>query len=306
MCCKNNVDRKGKFRKFLLYSPGMNEAIKYLAGRTIRPSAVEFSLIRLIVALVAAGLIIGTAFMGKDILNAYRVHSQVSQIAALDEAVNHFREKYEGLPGDLLAIRADRLGLPAGDGTPGHGDGDGKISPCNPGWQWHLGCETALFWSHLSVTEMIPDNFTADSRFINGRLTYVGSMGPYLPQAAIGEGVFITVWNSDQSQPSPQTQMPYGNYYEISRISGVEHEKMIDDSGAITPLQARDIDLKMDDGLPLSGRVAANGNADWPKQTWGTYARPGAANCVSEDNAYNTRRFLTAHAQLCHLAIELK
>ena len=41
-------------------------------------------------------------------------------------------------------------------------------APCNPGWQWHLGCETALFWAHLYVSGMISENFSADSRFTEG------------------------------------------------------------------------------------------------------------------------------------------
>jgi len=283
----------------------MGKAATQTIERSFFSTLTEFSLVKLVVALVVAGICIGLTFTGKELVKIYHVHSQVSQISSLDSAVARFREKYDGLPGDLLAITAQREGLPAGDGTPGHGDGDGKISPCNLGWQWHLGCETALFWSHLSVTGMISENFSADSRFIDHRLSHVGSMVPYLPKAAIGEDIYVAVWNSDASQPSPKPQLPYGNYYEISAINGVEQEKMLDNSNALTPEQAMEIDIKMDDGLPLSGRVVANGDANWPKETWGTYAKKGVSNCVFTDETYNTSYLLRAHAPLCHLAIKL-
>ncbi len=268
-------------------------------------SSAGFTLIQYAIVFIVVGLLAGFIIMSKEIVAIYKVHEQISQISRFDAAVTTFHTKYEGLPGDLLAISAERAGLPAGDGTPGHGDSDGKISPCNLGWQWHLGCETALFWSHLSVSGMISENFSADSRFVNSRLTKVGAMDPYLPQSAFGEGIYIAVWNSDASQPSPKPQIPYGNYYEISRIVGVSNEQMKDDSQAITPIEAQAVDAKIDDGMPLSGRVVVNGEADWPKFAWGSYAKPGVSSCVYTDNTYNTGYFLRANAPLCHIAIKL-
>jgi hypothetical protein len=264
-----------------------------------------FTLIHMAIVLMIVALLVSSAIMGEELVGAYRVHSQISQLATWDEAVRTFYDKFEGLPGDLLAIKAEREGLVTGDGTPGHGDNDGKISPCNLGWQWHLGCETALFWSQLADSGLIKDSYNADSRFTNGRLTHVGSLDPYLPQSSFGEGIYVTVWNTDKSQPSPGKQLPYGNYYEISRLRGVEEEKFIDDSKALTPAQSYAFDSKIDDGLPFSGRVVVNGDADWPKDAWGSFAKPDISNCVYIDNAYNITYLLRARAPLCHLAVRI-
>jgi hypothetical protein len=275
------------------------------SGKTFS-TPLQVTLIHMEIVLMLIGLFLGSALMGEELIQAYKVHSQVTQIAVFDEAVANFHSKYGGLPGDLLAVLATSQGLPAGNGTTSHSDGDGKISPCNLGWQWHLGCETALFWSHLSVSGMISENFSADSRFTESRLAHVGSMAPYLPRSPIGEGIYITVWNSDGSQPSPRPHLAYGNYYEISRISGADQEKLVDDSHALTPEQARSIDLKMDDGMPWTGRVIANGEANWPKEAWGSLAHSGVSNCVFTDKTYNTGYFLRARTPLCHLAIRLE
>jgi hypothetical protein len=285
--------------------PGIAPAIIPSPLRNSVVNMSGFTLVQLAILLMAMGLFVGGIMMGRELIETYHIHSEITQIGDLDAAIRQFYGKYEGLPGDLLAIKAEREGLPAGNGTPGHSDGDGNISPCNLGWQWHLGCETALFWSHLSVSGMIAENFTADSRFTDFRLSQVGSMFPYLPQSRLGEGIYIAVWNTNASQPSPRPQLPYGNYYEISGILGVIDEQMRDNSHVMTPAQAHAIDAKMDDGLPFTGRVLVNGEADWPKDAWGTFAKPGDASCVSPKKKYNIK-YLRSGTPLCHLAIKLE
>ena len=128
------------------------------------------TLAEIMVVLVVAGLFMGLIVFGEEVLRVSRLHAQISQIQHFNSAVSEFNDKFDGLPGDLLGVKADREGLPYGDGTPSHSDGDGKISPCNLGWQYHLGCETALFWVHLTVSVLISGRFTADVRRADERL----------------------------------------------------------------------------------------------------------------------------------------
>lgn len=263
----------------------------------------QYRLVELTAFLIILGLGLGGLLTGKELLERSRINSQITQLAEYDEAVANFYEKYDGLPGDLLYVSAQRHGLIYGDGTPGHGDGDGKISPCSLGWQWNLGCETALFWSQLGASGLISENFSADGRLGDGRLQTVGLMDPYLPRSPLGDGIYIAVWNTDAAQESPGQPIPYGNYYEISRISGIRRGRMNDDSAALTPVQAHAIDSKIDDGAPLTGRVVVNGDADWPRDAWGSYATPGDYSCVSEDHTYNIYNPARMHHRLCHLAV---
>jgi hypothetical protein len=260
-------------------------------------------LIDIVIVLVILGLLSGGLLIGGELIKLARIRSQISQIAKLDEAIAIFYEKYGGLPGDLLAISAERAGMSYGDGTPAHSDGDGKISPCNLGWQWSLGCETALFWSQLSAEGLISGNYSANNRLVDNRLLKGANLIPYMPVSPINENAYITVWSTDPAQPSPQPQLPYGNYYEITRINGITIGNFVDDSRALTPLQARAIDEKMDDGSPRTGRVVVNGEANWPYDAWGTFAKPGERNCVLPDHTYNSYEYMRANRALCHLAI---
>jgi hypothetical protein len=265
-----------------------------------------FMLAEIAVGLLIAGLAAGSLLAGHELAGLTKLHAQVSQLARFDEAVDNFHEKFDALPGDILAASAERQGLPAGDGTPAHSDGDGKISPCNSGWQWHLGCETALFWAQLSATGYIEDNFKADARLEDKRIQQVGFMAPYLPQSPMGEDVYVAIWSSSEDEMSPEPRLRYGNYYEISKISGIEEGKFIDNSNAISPLQAQALDKKIDDGFPLSGRVVANGSTDWPNDAWGSLAKPGTHNCVNKKHHYNVKEFPDAGQDLCHLAVALE
>jgi len=266
----------------------------------------NLTLLQTAIACVVGGLVIGSIFMAKDIIEISHLRAQISQIETFDAATADFFDKYDGLPGDLLSVSAQRSELVTGDGTPGHSDGDGKISPCNLGWQWNLGCETALFWGQLSSAGFIPDNFSADNTLFDRRLDKTSFIGPYLPQSPMDDGIYITVWNTDIAQESPAPRLPYGNYYEISRIHGIIEGKMVDDHNALTPLEARAIDEKMDDGSPLSGRVIVNGDTHWPEDAWGTLAKSGVNNCVSPEHYYNSYEYFKANRPICHLAIALK
>jgi hypothetical protein len=262
------------------------------------------TLAEVMVVLVVAGLFIGVILSGEEILRISRLRAQISQIGHFDEAIADFHDKYEGLPGDLLAVQADREGMPYGNGTPSHSDGDGKISPCNLGWQYHLGCETALFWAQLAEAGLISGSFTADSRLADERLEDAkATLAPYLPESPIGEGIYITVWNSDEAQESPAPRLPYGNYFELARIDRIEKEKIREKADAISPRQAAMIDSKIDDGTPYRGRILVNGGTTWPDDIWGTFAKPGSHNCVSPDDKYNTDNYFIARLPVCHLAI---
>jgi hypothetical protein len=271
-----------------------------------RKSRYLFSFTEVIIFLVVSGLLVGFVLSIGTILELSRMRAQISQLSHFDEAVTNFHEKFDGLPGDLLSVVAEREGLPAGNGTPSHSDGDGKISPCNPGWQNHLGCETALFWTHLASTGFIPGDFNADNRLTDERLVDVSvTLAPYLPQSPIREGVYVAVWNSDDEQPSPPPALPYGNYFELSRLMGIVDEKIVDDPGALMPKEAFAIDEKMDDGSPVKGRILVNGNGKWPEDAWGSLAKPDEKGCVAPNKTYNTANYFIAAMPTCHLAVAI-
>ena len=73
---------------------------------------VGFTLIELSIVLVIIGLIVGGVLTGQDLIKAAEIRATVGQYEKYNTAVNTFRTKYNGIPGDLLTSSAQAFGLP--------------------------------------------------------------------------------------------------------------------------------------------------------------------------------------------------
>src|ERR1035441_6191452 len=103
------------------------------------------------IVFVIIGLIVGGVLVGQALIRAAGVRATISQIEKYNTAVNTFRDKYGGLPGDLNATLAAQFELTPRAGTVGLGDGNGVIEAngANPAWRGDSGPEFAepcLFW----------------------------------------------------------------------------------------------------------------------------------------------------------------
>ena len=222
---------------------------------------VGFTLIELSIALVIIGLLVGGVLVGRDLVSAAGIRAQVSQIERLQSIVNTFKTKYNYLPGDIASTDAANFGFAARSGIDGHGDGNGVIqgacnlTGCNCGFCTVVG-ETGGFWNDLSVAKLINGAFNlvtaATSGVAGGTHTNVGS---YLPEAAIGSGLYIYIW-SGGTQSSWLVPGDGINYFGLSAVVDVSGWH-VDSNPGLTVAQASAIDSKIDDGMPQSGRVMA-------------------------------------------------
>jgi prepilin-type N-terminal cleavage/methylation domain-containing protein len=222
-----------------------------------------FTLIELSIVLVIIGLIVGGVLVGQDLIKAAEVRAQISQIEKYNTAVNTFQAKFNCLPGDC-ANAAD-FGFPARGQYAGEGDGNGVLqgvinnSCCGVAvGDLQAAGETVVFWVDLSMAELISGGFnTATSN--NPPASITGSdIALYLPPAKIGHETSVYVW-------SPQGINSFGIAAIYSIPTGLNF-------GATIPvIDAYNIDQKIDDGLPTSGRVTTqvtmgSGNDDWVGQ----------------------------------------
>jgi prepilin-type N-terminal cleavage/methylation domain-containing protein len=219
-----------------------------------------FTLIEIAIVLVIIGLIVGGVLVGRDMIAAAAVRAQISQIEKFNTAVNTFRDKYGYLPGDIPAGPAAQFGFAARGQYAGEGDGNGVIEGINTnaagsniGTGEGVG-ETGLFWVDLSTAGLIDATFntaTCCTLPPQTTLTTTPSLNAYLPQAKIGNGNYVYVWSGGGT--------PYDgiNYFGLSAVTQLNSAGWIASSAGITVAQAYNIDTKIDDGLPQSGRVEA-------------------------------------------------
>lgn len=226
-----------------------------------------FTLIELSIVLVIIGLITAAVLVGRELVEAAALRQQIAQVQQFGTAVNTFKAKYGGLPGDLRAADATGFGMAARSGAAGHGDGNGTIDGCDPHFPSYeqYGCEGALFWSDLSFAGLLAANFSAANSAADTFLDVsADQMDAYFPKAALGNQAYFAVFTgylpglpvahacADHVCAALATirgvsGAPLVGVYQLANDSG--------EAGGVTPRQAFAIDNKMDDGSPLSGTV---------------------------------------------------
>ncbi len=204
-------------------------------SRKLQRKQKGFTLVELSIVLVIIGLIISSVLVGQDLVRSAELRAVVTQYESFNAAVGTFRGKYEGMPGDLRG-EADY-------GFVGNGDGDTLLgtstdltaattaTPANDNG------ENVSFWNHLGSTgaAMIPGSY-------DGAAVAVATTSDTLPSSKVGEfwGVF-----SDGSS----------NYFMLGVRGGGAGIYLTAD--VLNPLDARNIDTKIDDGQPRRGVVHA-------------------------------------------------
>ncbi len=250
-----------------------------------------FTLVELAIVLVIIGLIVGGVLVGQDLIKAAEINATTSQIEKYNSAVNTFRGKYNALPGDIS--NPAQFGLFATGGT---GDGDGQLEATGTNL-YGLSGENAIFWNHLSTTNLIPDGVTGVPSYASAAITAINDT--HLPAARLGSGNRVNAFS-----------FAGRNYFGIANMSATDAQGAITSAASLSPLQAFQIDTKTDDGRADTGitisvanmtaPTAAGGGAAGNAQTATTcYASSaGTTTTVTPNAVYTAGQYNTGHDTL--------
>jgi prepilin-type N-terminal cleavage/methylation domain-containing protein len=248
-----------------------------------------FTLVELAIVLVIIGLIIGGVLVGQDLIKAATIRTAITDVEKFNAASTTFRGKYNGLPGDLAAAKAVEFGLsPAATnnaaGTDGARDGNGAIEG-GPGTPTLLGGEAALFWQDLGATGLIGGQYTAIGVAVSpAAAVAAGAINTYLPRSKLRDSASYHVYSATGR-----------NSIFLASMTAPAAGGVVASTSAVSPLEAKGIDEKLDDGAPFTGialsfgavltapPVAANATA-------GSGAPPAAnatTECVTTGSVYN-------------------
>ena len=265
-----------------------------------------FTLVELAIVLVIIGLIVGGVLVGQDMIKAAEVRATVSQYEKYNSALNTFRGKFNGLPGDVL--NAANFGLESRNGADGRGDGDGLLEGCAGTTDVERraqGCENILFWRDLSESNMIDSSLTtATDSAAPLAIAGATAIAATFPPAKIGKGNYFLTFS--------QAGL---NYYQISAVNSV-----VVTTGAttltvaMTPNEVFQIDSKVDDGRPNTGlaRVRFGAGAldvapvaaDWNGASQPNLCIFGSTAHNLADVNYNTNTANgAATTPLCHIRL---
>lgn len=260
-----------------------------------------FTLVEMSVVLVVVGLVAAGVLGGRELIESYRITAQARQIDQFDAAVNTFKIKYGYLPGDIPFAKASQFGLPPGWYGWWDANGDGMYNsgfmPVSFGYTATY--EQVLFWPQLAAARLVEGSYavsTSTGAFARMKLNpQYGIMPMTMP--TLGEGNWWALgathinWSIRWSDSSTPVVAP-----------------------SLTPQQALQLDQRMDDGKPGSGRVRAvqvintavcndPGGAGCFVVDTNANASFGIPNCVVNGGAtYN----LTQTGVNCILAIKMQ
>ncbi len=207
-----------------------------------------FTLVELSIVLVILGLLVGGVLAGQSLIASAEMRSQMAQFEKFSTAAKTFMAKYDGLPGDVANAAA--ANLTARSGLRAHGDGNGVLTGCN--WvevNSPFGGENRLFWSDLSSQGLIEGVFTGVDCEPRNNDCAVANPRTVMPTAKLGNGNVITVYGD---------QLGKNHYQIVGGVTSIDATgALIGAVGAMTPTQAYRIDIKLDDGAPLTGSVVS-------------------------------------------------
>ena len=245
-----------------------------------------FSLVELSIVLVILGLLTGGILTGQSLISAAELRSVVTEFQRYQTATQTFRDKYFALPGDMRNAtefwgavntsgsngNCSAPGTSMGTGTQTcNGNGDGKL---NQAYENHR------FWQHLANAGLIEGTYTGTQHLTTNDRT----PGINIPVSRLGSA---TGWgvNHDTIDATHSTWFPM-----IAHV--FEFGKDRSDWGATDPVvtseEAWNIDTKLDDGLPGTGKVTV------PKSS-----AAGYTGCSTTDSASTAKYGLQSTGLTC-------
>lgn len=228
-----------------------------------------FTLIELSIVLVIIGLIIGGILVGQELIHGAQVRASIAQIYKYNSAVTTFQMKYNALPGDFSAASTY---LPS-VGSTSNGDGNGligSVAGSAPGGGSSAAAitgsgEYSQFWSQLSSLSLVDGSYTGVA---GGTAMALASNFP-VTKASASAGVFVFGNANDNN-----------NYYALG-VSAYDGTTNATVNKFLSPEDARNIDAKMDDGVPSTGLVVA-------RNSGGIDIEPSVSGNASLDSTHTT------------------
>jgi prepilin-type N-terminal cleavage/methylation domain-containing protein len=226
-----------------------------------------FSLVELSIVLVILGLLVGGILAGKALIRASELRKVTSDFTRYATAIYSFRDKYQGLPGDIInsATIWPSMGVT-------NGNGDGVI------FGYARGVDA---WRELSLAQLVEGDY--DGVWDASGYTPPGTNAP---KASIGNAVFVI--NGDiVNNGTWAVYQRMDNH--LTMAAGINGNGYFADSYAINTDEALHIDTKMDDGKAQYGKLLGSGTAACVNNGMGNAPNPavdyanlssGAITCV--------------------------
>lgn len=189
-----------------------------------------FTLVELAIVIVIIGLLVGGVLQGQELIKQAEVRSVIKQVQDYEAAIRIFKEKYGKYPGDI-----NNATTYLGSTAVSPGNGDNNIN---------LVSETLALWQHLGLAKMIKGNFTGTATG-----TAWAEIGTNVPEFAVRNASAWVYYDT-----ALHYTRTLGNIFLIGGRETTSSNSGLSE-GFISPIEAFQVDNKMDDGLPATGKL---------------------------------------------------
>lgn len=224
-----------------------------------------FTLIEMSIVLVIIGLIIGAIMVGRDLMRAGELRAIGAESMRYRTAMNGFRDKYQGLPGDITNATSFWGTEAAGGGCPYNTVASTTTATCNGDGDWNISTypyannlyETYRAWQQLANAGLIEGGYTGITASGNALLP-LSVIGSNVPASKYNGGGWSLFSLSIFGNWSTWFTANYGSFlvfggYNAGAFGGVAPG--LSSAPILKAEDAYNIDNKLDDGLPQSGMI---------------------------------------------------
>lgn len=221
-----------------------------------------FSLVELSIVLVVLGLLTGGILTGQNLIRSAELRKVTTEFQSYQTAVMSFKNRYFALPGDM-SNATDFWGAATCPGTAGtgiqtcNGNANGDIEA--PGGPSEYG-ERFTFWQHLANAGLLEGSYTGMS---GSGSTHFHVRGVNAPASRLGNGTWSVHHWGTMTGDTGLFNGDYGNAMYLG-VSGAG-------ANASTPImtaeEAWNIDKKIDDSRPATGKMVVRNRADCTNAT---------------------------------------
>ncbi len=243
-----------------------------------------FSLVELAIVLVILGLLTGGILAGRALIRASELRSVSTEHARWHIATKAFRDKYLGLPGDIVnatafwGAAANCPGTelqPSTDSTTCNGNGDSQLTHGGP--TSGFGNEMFRYWQQLANAGLVEGQFSGVRGDSNNYRTLASTN---VPASKLPKAVWMVRWWGYIDNPGGTAwNMAVGDYGNAFMFASNLTQN--DGIPVLSGPEAWNIDTKMDDGFPLTGAI-------WSYRAGSPLAPDCATTVFSSTSQYDT------------------
>lgn len=218
-----------------------------------------FTLIEISIVLLIIALLTGAVLQGSEMIRSAELRSMITKVEEHKSAISQFQELYEALPGDMTNA-TDYWSASA------NGDGDTTIDI-------ETSNEPFRALEQLYLAELIEGSY-------NGAWGSGFAIGSNIGELSRSG---VSIYAKCCSTTDYARTLDFNNHINIFTVYSDDDDFR---AGAVSPIEAQNIDDKIDDGIPDFGFVGSSGS-----YTGLAYAATG---CYSGTGSTST--YLTANA----------